>query len=82
MKDSQHILCLHNDNIHSFDYVVETLMEVCGHTSDQAEQCAYLTHDKGKTEVKVGNLIGLSVLREQLEKKGLTISVETNKTAY
>lgn len=82
MKDSQHVLCLHNDNIHSFDYVVETLMEVCGHTSDQAEQCAYLTHYKGKSEVKVGNLADLSALQKQLEDKGLTISVETNKTAY
>lgn len=82
MKDSQHVLCLHNDNIHSFDYVVETLMEVCGHTSDQAEQCAYLTHYKGKSEVKVGNLADLSALQKQLENKGLTISVETNKTAY
>ncbi|RXQ96800.1 ATP-dependent Clp protease adaptor ClpS [Ancylomarina salipaludis] len=82
MKDPEHVLCLHNDNIHSFDYVVETLMEVCGHTSDQAEQCAYLTHYKGKSEVKVGRLSDLSVLQKQLENRGLTISVETNKTAY
>ncbi len=79
---SEHILCLHNDSVNSFDYVVDALMEVCEHTSDQAEQCAYITHYKGKSELKVGSLKILSVMREKLEKKGLIVSVEINKTAY
>jgi len=79
---SKHVLCLHNDNDHSFDYVVEALMEVCEHTSDQAEQCAYITHYKGKSEIKVGSLAYLSIMKDLLENKGLTLSVEMNKTAY
>jgi ATP-dependent Clp protease adaptor protein ClpS len=68
--------------VNNFDYVVDALMEVCGHTSDQAEQCAYITHYKGKSELKVGDLEALSAMREKLEKKGLMVSVEINKTAY
>ena len=79
---SEHVLCLHNDSVNNFDYVVDALMEVCEHTSDQAEQCAYITHYKGKSELKVGNLESLSGMREKLEKKGLIVSVEINKTAY
>ncbi|MRT91861.1 ATP-dependent Clp protease adaptor ClpS [Ancylomarina sp. 16SWW S1-10-2] len=79
---SEHVLCLHNDSMHSFDYVVDALMEVCKHTSDQAEQCAYLTHYKGKCELKVGSIEVLLDMREKLENKGLIVSVEINKTAY
>ncbi|MDE5420648.1 ATP-dependent Clp protease adaptor ClpS [Ancylomarina sp. DW003] len=79
---SEHVLCLHNDNEHSFDFVVDVLMEICEHTSDQAEQCAYITHYKGKSEIKVGGFADLTIMQKQLEEKGLIISVETNKTAY
>jgi len=78
--NSEHILCLHNDNIHSFDFVLNALMEVCEHNSDQAEQCACIAHYKGISEIKVGRLSDLSILREQLGKKGLIVSVEINKT--
>lgn len=79
---SEHVLCLHNDNEHSFDFVVDVLMEICEHTSDQAEQCAYITHYNGKSEIKVGGFADLTIMQKQLEEKGLIISVETNKTAY
>jgi ATP-dependent Clp protease adaptor protein ClpS len=80
--NSEYILFLHNDNEHGFDYVVEALIEVCEHTSDQAEQCAYIAHYKGKSEIKVGVKTDLSFMREQLEDKGLIVSIEINKTAY
>lgn len=80
--NSEHVLCLHNDNDHSFDYVVDALIEVCEHTSDQAEQCAYITHYKGKSELKVGVKIDLSLMRDKLKDMGLKVSVEINKTAY
>ena len=41
------ILVLHNDEDHTFDYVIETLIEICEHTTEQAEQCTYLVHYKG-----------------------------------
>ena len=80
--NSEHVLCLHNDSINSFDYVVDALKEVCAHTSDQAEQCAYITHYKGKSELKVGKIEVLMKMREKLENKGLIVSVEIYKTAY
>ena len=80
--NSEHVLCLHNDNKNSFDYVVDALIEVCEHTSDQAEQCAYITHYKGRSEVKVGVKTDLSLMRDKLEDMGLNVSVEINKTAY
>ncbi len=78
--DSEHVLCLHNDNENSFDYVVDSLMEVCAHTSDQAEQCAYITHYKGKSEIKVGAKADLLFMQIQLEEKGMKISIEAHKT--
>ncbi|WP_372639531.1 ATP-dependent Clp protease adaptor ClpS [Ancylomarina sp.] len=80
--NSEYVLLLHNDNKHSFDYVVEALIEVCEHTSDQAEQCAYITHYKGKSEIKVGVKTDLSFMRKQLEDKELIVSIEINKIAY
>ena len=79
---SEHVLCLHNDEVNNFNYVIDALMEVCEHTSDQAEQCACITHYKGKSELKIGRLDVLSLMRDKLEKKGLIVSVEINKTAY
>jgi ATP-dependent Clp protease adaptor protein ClpS len=47
-------LVLFNDDVHSFDFVIEALMEVCGHELLQAEQCTVLVHYKGKCAVKNG----------------------------
>jgi len=80
--DTEHVLYLHNDEEHSFDYVVKALMEVCQHNSDQAEQCACLTHYKGKCDVKVGTFDDLTSMQELLQNKGLIVSVESNKTAF
>ena len=80
--NSEHVLCLHNDNDHSFDYVVDALIGVCEHTSDQAEQCAYITHYKGKSELKVGAKTDLTFMRDKLEDMDLNVSIEINKTAY
>jgi len=77
--DSEHILYLYNDDEHSFDYVVEALIEICLHNSDQAEQCAYLAHYKGKYDVKVGSYYAISSMYEQLLDKGLKVSVQSTK---
>ena len=69
-------LILHNDDIHSFDYVIESLIEICDHESDQAEQCAYITHYKGKCDVKKGKLDELSVMKQELEEKDLIVTIE------
>ena len=75
-SQNQAILVLHNDSINTFDYVMETLVEVCDHSMTQAEQCATITHYKGKCEVRTGTFIEMKELRFQLISKGLKASVD------
>ncbi len=69
-------LVLHNDDINTFDYVMDTLMEICGHSMTQAEQCATITHYKGKCEVRSGPFAEMKELRYQLISRGLKASVD------
>lgn len=69
-------LMLSNDDIHSFDYVIESLVNVCGHSKEQAEQCAFLIHLKGKCDVKRGGLKELSQMLASLCKLRLTARIE------
>jgi len=69
-------LILHNDDINTFDYVMETLIDVCNHSMTQAEQCATITHYKGKCEVRTGTLKEMNELRYQLISHGLKASVD------
>jgi ATP-dependent Clp protease adaptor protein ClpS len=69
-------LVLHNDDINTFDYVMETLVDVCNHSLTQAEQCATITHYRGKCEVKFGTLKEIKELRYQLITRGLKASID------
>ena len=69
-------LVLHNDDINTFDYVMETLMEICDHSPTQAEQCATITHYKGKCEVRSGTRKEMKELRYQLISRGLKASID------
>jgi len=69
-------LVLHNDDINTFDYVMETLVEICDHSLTQAEQCATITHYKGKCEVRSGPYEEMKELRYQLISRGLKASVD------
>ena len=50
----QHEIVLHNDDVNTFDFVIDSLIDVCEHTVEQAEQCTWLVHFKGKCTVKTG----------------------------
>ena len=69
-------LVLHNDDVNTFDYVMEILVEICDHSMTQAEQCATITHLKGKCEVRTGSANDMRELRYQLISRGLKASVE------
>jgi len=69
-------LVLHNDEINTFDYVMEILVEICDHSMTQAEQCATITHFKGKCEVRSGSFSEMKELRYQLISRGLKASVD------
>ncbi|GAA3571213.1 ATP-dependent Clp protease adaptor ClpS [Snuella lapsa] len=51
---TQNEIVLYNDDVNTFDHVIETLMSVCDHTAEQAEQCSIIVHYKGKCIVKTG----------------------------
>ena len=72
----ERILLLHNDDINTFDFVIDSLVEVCEHDSEQAEQCAYITHYKGKCDVKVGSYDYLKPMRNSLIQRGLSVTIE------
>jgi ATP-dependent Clp protease adaptor protein ClpS len=55
-NDEKHVLMLYNDDVNTFDHVIDSLVEICGHDATQAEQCALLVHTKGKCDVKHGSI--------------------------
>jgi ATP-dependent Clp protease adaptor protein ClpS len=69
-------LVLYNDEINTFEHVIKSLVEVCGHDPVQAEQCALLVHLKGKCEIKSGIRPLLSAMSRSLNSKGLNSRVE------
>lgn len=74
LEDS--FLVLYNDEVNSFWFVIETLIEVCNHEPEQAEQCAWITHTKGKCDVKKGPDTALKPLKSKLISKGLSATIE------
>ena len=53
--EREHEIILYNDDVNTFDHVIKTLVTHCGHTFEQAEQCAYIVHFSGKCVVKTGS---------------------------
>ena len=73
---NEHQLILYNDDVNTFDYVIELLVKICKHDSIQAEQCAMLVHYKGKCSVKKGSFKELKIIHQTLSDKGLAVEVE------
>lgn len=73
--DDVYKLVLHNDDVHTFDYVIDSLIEVCKHTLEQAEQCTILVHYKGKCTVKTGSMDLLKPMHEKLISRELTSEI-------
>jgi ATP-dependent Clp protease adaptor protein ClpS len=70
-------LILFNDDVHSFEYVIETLVEVCDHEPFQAEQCTFIAHYKGRCSVKSGSFKELKPKFDEMTRRGLTVSIES-----
>lgn len=68
-------IVLFNDDINTFDHVIETLVDVCNHTFEQAEQCSILVHYKGKCTVKTGAYNDLEPRCSKLLQAGLTAEI-------
>ena len=76
LVDSSRELILFNDETNTFDFVIQTLIDVCDHERLQAEQCAYVAHYKGKCAVKSGFLGELQPKFEEMTRRGLTVSID------
>ncbi|MDD3003864.1 ATP-dependent Clp protease adaptor ClpS [Flavobacterium sp.] len=70
--DQNNQIVLYNDDVNTFDHVIETLIAVCNHTAIQAEQCAILVHYKGKCTVKTGSFEELKSQCSLLLEAGLS----------
>lgn len=73
---AERVLVVYNDHVNTFDHVIESLVKVCGHTIEQAEQCTYLIHYKGKCVVKKGELTKMETMCVSLLNKNITAEVE------
>lgn len=69
---NQHEIVLYNDDVNTFDFVIHSLINVCEHTTEQAEQCTWLVHFKGKCTVKTGELKDLKPKCSKLLELGLS----------
>lgn len=69
-------LILYNDEVNSYDFVIESLIDVCDHEPVQAEQCTFIAHHKGKCDVKKGTYSSLKPLRDALTQRGLNVVIK------
>jgi len=69
-------LIVWNDEVNTFEWVIDTLMEVCGHSYEQAEQCAYIIHFQGKYAVKKGSYDDLKPKCDAITDRGIGATVE------
>jgi ATP-dependent Clp protease adaptor protein ClpS len=68
-------LMVYNDDFNTFEHVIATLIRVCKHTSEQAEQCTILIHHKGKCAVKNGSYEELDPMREAICDAGIDAKI-------
>lgn len=74
-ETKKHEIVLHNDDVNTFDFVIDSLVSVCDHTLEQAEQCTILVHYKGKCAVKTGEYKDLEPKCSKLLQLGLSAEI-------
>ncbi|MBD98658.1 MAG: hypothetical protein CMO34_02360 [Verrucomicrobia bacterium] len=69
-------LVLYNDDVNTFDHVIDCLIAICDHSPEQAEQCAYLVHYKGQCTVKNGSFEALKPMKTALLEQQLSVVIK------
>ncbi len=69
-------LIIYNDDVNTFEHVIESLIEICNHSSIQAEQCTCIIHHNGKCGVKRGDLKKLKPMVEAFSERGISAEIE------
>jgi ATP-dependent Clp protease adaptor protein ClpS len=75
-NDSAYNLIVWNDEVNTFEWVIETLVEICGHSQEQAEQCAMIIHHKGKYAVKTGSYDDLKPQCDAINDRYINATIE------
>lgn len=76
LNESIRELILFNDDVNTFDFVIETLIDVCGHEANQAEQCALIVHYNGKCAVKSGTTLELKPVYNEMTNRKLSVTID------
>lgn len=74
--DNDFQLIVWNDETNTFEWVIETLVDVCGHSEKQAEQCAMIIHTKGKYAVKEGSFEELKPMCNAITERSINATIE------
>ena len=69
-------LIIYNDDENTFEHVIESLIDICNHSSIQAEQCTWIIHNNGKCGVKRGDLKKLKPMAEAFLERGIRAKIE------
>lgn len=69
-------LVVWNDDVNTFDWVIKSLMDICGHSPEQAEQCSLIVHFNGRCAVKQGELEEIKPMCEALLDRGISATIE------
>jgi ATP-dependent Clp protease adaptor protein ClpS len=69
-------LIIWNDEVNTFDWVIQSLIEICGHSEEQAEQCAIIIDSKGKYAVKEGDYDTLKPMCDAITDRGIGATIE------
>ena len=80
--DDPALLVVYNDDVNTFDWVIQSLMEVCSHSFEQAEQLSLLIHFKGKATVKTAPFDDLRPMKDALVERGLSAVIEGVKQTH
>ncbi len=76
IESEMHQLIVWNDDVNTFDWVIESLIEICNHSFEQAEQSALIIHNNGKYAVKKGNYEDLEPKATALLDRGIQVTIE------
>lgn len=76
LTSQPHHLVLWNDEVNTFDWVIESLIDICKHSREQAEQCALMVHFKGKYAVKRGSFEYLQPKAEAFIDRGIQATID------
>jgi ATP-dependent Clp protease adaptor protein ClpS len=76
LHDKPYNLIVWNDEVNTFEWVIETLIDVCKHSEEQAEQCAMIIHTQGKYSVKQGSYKELKPMCDAITERGIGATIE------